>query len=301
MSFNARLKTSALSSVILFATIGLVACGGSGSSSDSKSELTELVDSSAATQPAGASEPKVVLPKETPTKLVITDISPGTGDGAASGDTLAMFYVGVLSADGTRFDGNFGAEPFIFTLGQGNVIEGWDKGLIGIKVGGRRQLDIPSDLAYGEQGAGDVIKPNSALSFIVEASSIIPASKPEDAPKVTVVGASARSDLKIDDLRKGSGDEVKKGAKIAVQIVSFRADTGAELTNSWTTLTPITLALIDEQNIPGLIKGLPGMKVGGRRKLTIPFMDVFGGAANDDLGLPANTDLVVIVDVIAIL
>ena len=289
MTSHRNHKVFLFSAALFVVGIGLAACSEGGTSS------------SDTTQPAAVAEPKVVLPKELPTKLVITDISPGTGNAAVAGDTLAVFYVGVLSADGTRFDGNFGADLFSFTLGKGNVIKGWDAGLVGIKVGGRRQLDIPSDLAYGEQGSGDVIKPNSALSFIVEASAIIPASKPEDAPKVTIVGASARTDLKSDDLIKGTGATVAVGQKVAAQIVVFRGDTGAELTNSWPTLNPITLTLIEGKIMPGLLKGIPGMKVGGRRQLTIPFVDVFGDAGNKDLGLPEKTDLVVIIDAVAIL
>ena len=118
----------------------VASCGSDGSSSTSDSILASDPDDSRV-------EPKVSLPDEAPTELVITDITEGTGEGAISGDTVFVYYVGVLSEDGTRFDGNFDAEPFAVTLGAGAVIDGWDQGLIGIKTGGRRQLDIPSDLA----------------------------------------------------------------------------------------------------------------------------------------------------------
>lgn len=121
-------------------------------------------------------KPDVSLPAEkTPTELVITDITEGSGDAAKAGDTLAVQYVGVLTKDGTEFDSNWGAEPFSFVLGTGGVITGWDQGLEGVKAGGRRQLDIPSDLAYGEDGSqSGTIGPNEALSFIVQVVSIVP-------------------------------------------------------------------------------------------------------------------------------
>ena len=113
----------------------LVSCGSSSPSSDTAlaSTADTAVDDASDTTLAGKSEePKVALPKVAPTKLVITDITDGTGAGAAAGDQLAVHYVGVLSSDGTRFDGNFGSSPFSFTLGQSQVLKGWDEGLLGM-------------------------------------------------------------------------------------------------------------------------------------------------------------------------
>ncbi|CAN5550563.1 hypothetical protein BH10ACT2_BH10ACT2_13480 [soil metagenome] len=118
-------------------------------------------------------KPQVFLPAEVPTKLVTTDITEGTGEPAKAGDTLAVFYVGVLSGDGTEFDSNYGTDPLTLVLGAGDVIVGWDQGLVGVKAGGRRQLDIPADIAYGEAGRGP-IGPNEALSFVIDVVSITP-------------------------------------------------------------------------------------------------------------------------------
>lgn len=100
--------------------------------------------------------------------LLIEEIEVGTGKQASAGATVTVHYTGAL-VNGTKFDSSLDRdEPFSFTLGEGLVIEGWEKGLLGMKVGGKRQLTIPSDMAYGERGAPPVIGPNETLIFEVE-------------------------------------------------------------------------------------------------------------------------------------
>ena len=124
-------------------------------------------------------KPAVSLPEELPTELVVTDLVEGTGEPAKKGDSITVNYVGVRSEDGTEFDNSYDrGQPYTLTLGEGGVIAGWDEGLIGAKAGGRRQLDIPAALAYGDQGAGEVIKPGDALSFVIDVVSITPAPVP---------------------------------------------------------------------------------------------------------------------------
>ncbi len=100
-------------------------------------------------------------------------ISPGTGEQKVqAGDTITVHYVGNLT-NGTKFDSSLDrGQPFQVVIGVGQVIQGWDKGIIGMQVGEKRKLFIPADLAYGAQGAGNVIPPNSALVFEVELISI---------------------------------------------------------------------------------------------------------------------------------
>lgn len=109
------------------------------------------------------------------TKLVAEDIVKGSGRAAKAGDNVVVHYVGVLYDTGEQFDASWDSgRPFNFALGQGNVIPGWDKGLEGMKVGGRRILVIPSDLAYGDQGQGP-IPPGATLVFVVDMLNATPA------------------------------------------------------------------------------------------------------------------------------
>ena len=101
------------------------------------------------------------------TELVIKDREVGTGVEAQAGNLITVDYTGWLR-DGTKFDSSVGGQPFQFTLGQGDVIEGWDQGVAGMKVGGTRILYIPPDLAYGEQGSPPKIPPNATLKFKVK-------------------------------------------------------------------------------------------------------------------------------------
>ncbi|WP_410647274.1 FKBP-type peptidyl-prolyl cis-trans isomerase [Amycolatopsis sp. cmx-4-54] len=104
-----------------------------------------------------------------PSELETTDISVGDGQEAKTGDTVTVHYVGVSHSTGEQFDASWDrGEPLRFGLGAGQVIPGWDQGVAGMKVGGRRKLTIPPHLAYGERGAGGVIKPNETLIFVVD-------------------------------------------------------------------------------------------------------------------------------------
>ena len=115
--------------------------------------------SSAATTPSGG-------------KLKITDLKVGKGAAAKTGQTVTVNYTGWLM-DGTKFDSSLDRnQPFAFPLGAGKVIPGWDQGVVGMKVGGKRELIIPPQLGYGSQGAGGVIPPDATLKFDIELLSV---------------------------------------------------------------------------------------------------------------------------------
>jgi FKBP-type peptidyl-prolyl cis-trans isomerase FkpA len=142
-----------------------------------RSLLASLLCISGALSAAAAAtqEPKPMEPTKngaheivTPSGLKYTDLQVGTGAEARSGNTVQVHYTGWL-LDGTKFDSSRDRnQPFPFKLGAGQVIKGWDEGVAGMKVGGKRKLVIPPDLGYGRQGAGGVIPPNATLVFDVE-------------------------------------------------------------------------------------------------------------------------------------
>lgn len=137
---------------------------GSASAGSVPSDTTAQVSENLDERPklAGTSEPA-------PTGLITEDIVVGDGPEAKQGDTVKVQYVGALYEDGTEFDASWDRnEPFEFTLGAGQVIQGWDQGVEGMKVGGRRVLVIPSDLGYGPQGSPPTIPGGATLVFVVD-------------------------------------------------------------------------------------------------------------------------------------
>jgi peptidylprolyl isomerase len=104
-----------------------------------------------------------------PADLVVEDLTTGDGPEARPGQSATVHYVGVAHSTGREFDSSWNrGQPFSFNLGRGQVIDGWDRGVVGMKVGGRRRLVVPPHLGYGNQGAGGVIKPGERLIFVVD-------------------------------------------------------------------------------------------------------------------------------------
>lgn len=158
--------------VLSVAVLGFGFSGCTKCSKDSASNTPASQTTNAAGQPAAnetaptQGAPAAGSPSEG--KLEINEVAAGTGDEAADGKKVTVHYTGTLQ-NGTKFDSSLDRNsPFTFTLGAGQVIQGWDQGVKGMKVGGKRKLVIPPQLGYGEHGVGGVIPPNATLIFDVE-------------------------------------------------------------------------------------------------------------------------------------
>ncbi|MGH2906406.1 MAG: FKBP-type peptidyl-prolyl cis-trans isomerase [Solirubrobacterales bacterium] len=164
----------------------LAGCGSKGADYPSSSELSKVAptgstgDTATEDKSSGkpgkppkvtgayGEKPDIATPQgDPPEKLIIKDLKTGTGKAAKNGDSVTVNYLGLNWSDGKTFDTSFGKDPFTFVLGQGNVIQGWDKGVKGMKEGGRRLLIIPPDLGYGPNGQGS-IPANETLVFVVD-------------------------------------------------------------------------------------------------------------------------------------
>jgi peptidylprolyl isomerase len=153
--------------------LAIAGCGGgddeSSSSSESSTPASSPASSSADASEVGKTKPKIVVPSSPPPKaLVKNDLVVGTGPEAKGGDEVTVHYVGVGYTSKKEFDASWGGEPFSFALGSGLVIAGWEAGIVGMKVGGRRELVIPGALGYGPEGSPPEIGPNETLIFVVD-------------------------------------------------------------------------------------------------------------------------------------
>jgi len=180
-----RVFRTVLALVTLVALLSVAACGDDDDgnrNAGGTAETTRQDTGTETTSPADAeaalkdTSKKPVIPKPTgspPRRLVKEDIVKGKGAGAKKGDTVVVHYVGMNFSNGHEFDASWDTgSPFPVQLGQGMVIAGWEKGLIGIKKGGRRMLTIPPELGYGAQGHPPDIPPNETLVFVIDAISI---------------------------------------------------------------------------------------------------------------------------------
>jgi len=188
-------------------------------------------------------------------KLIIDDVKKGTGEKVVNGDDVWVKYTGKLT-NGTVFDSNMkGDKPPLHVMvgqeGPGGVIKGWNLGLVGMQQGGTRKLSIPTDLAYGAKPPSEKIPPNSDLVF--------------DVVLVQVLKAKDADVISADDVKVGTGKEVKEGDTVTV---TYKASVFGEEVES---KPAITFKLGEEQMaIRGFDAALAGMKVGGERKVKIP-------------------------------
>lgn len=229
--------------------------------------------------------------------LDVIVLTKGDGPIAEAGDTVIVDYVGVRALDGVEFDNSYDRDmPFaVGPLGQAQVIQGWNDGLVGARTGARLQLDIPSDLAYGEASRSDVIRENEPLTFVIDVRSVIKAPDASEAPtEMCVETSEGATDLSFEDLIEGDGAVLEEGQTAVFNIVLFRADNGVQLDSTWTS-EPIQIQMAEGQ-FAAIAQGMPGMKVGGRRAITFPPALGFGESGNPQVGLPVGVDAVLVVD-----
>ncbi|MEU5715126.1 FKBP-type peptidyl-prolyl cis-trans isomerase [Streptomyces sp. NPDC020403] len=254
-----------------------------------------------------------------PPKELKTDvISEGDGAKLKNGDAIQVNYLG-QSWDSTKpFDNSFDrGQPFGLILGTGMVIQGWDKGLVGQKVGSRVQLVIPPELGYGEQGQGQDIKPNATLVFVVDVVSGTPVPKSPKgtavaqdnidlpkvgdntdgkAPKVTIPKSDPPKKLVSNYVIESDGEAVKESDTVVVNYEAYLWKGAKKFDSTYDTgkVASFPLAQI---TVKGLKAGLVGKKVGSRVLLVMPPDQAFGDKAQQTI--PANSTLVWAVDILA--
>lgn len=225
-------------------------------------------------------------------ELIITDLIEGDGDEAVAGATIDVQYLGIRACDGVSFDSSWsrGGQPFTFTLGVGQVISGWDQGFEGMKVGGRRQLQIPAALAYGDSGAGADIPPGADLIFVVDLENVT-APLPEPAlniPELT-------GDTQVVDEVLGDGDVLVSGDTAMVHILVALSD-GIIIESTWRSGQEQPFMVGDPNLIAGISEGLEGMAVGGRRLVAVPAAVAFPEGLPPDI--PEGETLIFLMEVL---
>jgi peptidylprolyl isomerase len=308
--------------LLVLLPVALVACGGDDDTADTEpTTVTDIdlepIEPDGATDDAAPNDdatttdngttasgkPDVDLPDAAPTELVVTDLVNGTGPAASSGDTVVVDYVGVLSSDGTEFDNSYDrGVPFSVPLGEGRVIAGWDEGLVGVQTGGRRQLDIPAELAYGDNPpGGSVIQAGDALTFVVDVRAVIGSVEPEDAPTdLDIPTSSGRTDLDVVDVVVGDGPELEPEQTAIAHLLLMRGDDLEVLESTWNFNDPAQIVMVPGGAIDGLVEGMLGMQVGGMRVITMPPSLAFGPDGVPDAGLPGDSDVIIVAELVGL-
>ena len=215
-------------------------------------------------------------------ELVIEDVIIGDGDQAVFGKRVMIHATGSL-LDGTIFDTSYTKNhPYIFTIGMDQVIEGWDAGVIGMRVGGQRILTVPPRMAFGIESS-DIIPSNATVVYEIELLKV-------DEP----------TELGIEILREGEGDEINVGSVIQVHYVGSFGD-ATVFDSSIEKARPLTFTLGTNEVILGWDQGLIGMKQGEQRRLVIPPALAYGEQGSLDGAIPGNTTVVFFVELLEIL
>ncbi len=300
-----RLRPTPLGLAALLVIAMTAGCGGDDTADAvDEADVTDVelnpVDPDAPTTTIGENPLDVEPLDEAPTELLITDIETGAGREAAVGDTVWVDYVGVITLTGELFDTSLArGQALNFTVGAGQVIQGWDDGLLGATPGTKRRLDIPADLAYGDNPPGDPIKAGDALTFIVDVRAVVRPTRAADAPiDIDTAPSDGALELSVEDYVEGDGHTALTGDTVLAHLLLVRGDNRVTLFNTWDRGEPLEILLEDGYTLPGLQQGITGMSVGGTRILKMPPELAFGPDGEPGLGLPAGRDLIAIVELV---
>lgn len=226
-----------------------------------------------------------------PTQLVIQDLVVGDGPEAEPGSKVEVHYVGVEFDTGEEFDSSWNrGESITFPLS--GLIAGWQEGIPGMKVGGRRQLTIPPELAYGPAGSGHQLS-GKTLIFVID---LLDVRVPPETPVIEKSEGPAPTGLVVEDITVGDGAEAQPGGVVDVHYHGVEYDTNEVFDSSFARGDSVKFPL--GRLIPGWQEGIPGMKVGGRRKLTVPPELAYGPAGS---GHPlGGKTLVLVIDLLGV-
>ncbi|MGB0389174.1 MAG: FKBP-type peptidyl-prolyl cis-trans isomerase [Ardenticatenaceae bacterium] len=230
--------------------------------------------------------------------LMYEDKNVGDGSMAESGQLVEVHYQGFLK-NGQMFDSSLRrGKPFEFPLGAGRVIRGWDEGIAGMKIGGRRTLVIPPDLGYGARGAGNVIPANATLIFEVQLLGVQEVPKAPESPAKVAQYETTSSGLEYAILAPGEGREAQANDIVVVTYTGW-LENGTMFDSSIPRGEPLEFVLGRQQVISGWDEGVQGMKVGQKRQLRIPSRLAYGrrGAGNV---IPPNATLIFDVELVKI-
>jgi peptidylprolyl isomerase len=246
-----------------------------------------------------------------PTETTVVDVVCGTGELAKRGSRVQVKYLGALYKEGTEFDSSWSrGDTLPVTVGRG-VIPGFSKGIDGMRVGGRREVTIPSKDGYGDTGSPPAIPGGATLVFVID---LVEVQKPQvfkpcvasgtgttDLAKKPVVAkqtAPAPTETTVVDIVCGTGDQAQEGTDVEVKYLGLLYTTGEEFDSSWSRGPDDTLPFtVGGGVIPGFSKGVAGMKVGGRRMVIIPSKDGYG-AQGSPPKIPGGATLVFVIDLV---
>ncbi len=247
----------------------------------------------------GSADPLATAPTITkgsapaPATVETKDLVVGKGSVATADAYVAINYVGANYSTGKVFDTSWtNKKPAHLALAS--VIPGVRNGMLGMHVGGRRQIIVPASQGYGSTGQKPLVAPNETLTFVID---LLSTTKLRSAPTITGTPGPAPTELKITDETVGTGKKVTSSDTVTVNYSGANYSTGAIFDSSWTRSTPAQFMLSGV--IPGFKHGLIGMQVGGRRIIVIPAKLGYG-AAGQAPAIKPNEPLVFVVDLINI-